>query len=169
MLPVPHPLDDRASEGVVVALERPHVLVALVEPEAFVSLHQSRAPDDVGEHHCDELTVEPLTHGCSVGALGGTEASAHAHDIAVFVSGPRAGGRRREMVAAMNRVVGTDNADMAQRTGANVRDFGQVGCASDHSAETGSQSERHRARTTTISPAPNRLDERGFQGSWDRE
>jgi hypothetical protein len=66
------------------------------------------------------------------------------------------------MVAAMNRVVDTDNADMAQRSGANVREFGQVGCASDHSAETGTQPERHRARTTTISPGPNRLDERGF-------
>ena len=54
---VSHPLDDRATEGFVVALERPHIPVALVEPEALVSLHQRRIPHDVREHHGDDLSV----------------------------------------------------------------------------------------------------------------
>jgi len=63
------PLDDRPAERIVVALERTHVQVALVESQALVGLHQRRAPDHVGEHHCDEPTIEPLTHGASFGPL----------------------------------------------------------------------------------------------------
>ena len=62
---VPEPLDDRPAEGVVVALERTHVPVALVEPQALVRLHQRRVPDHVGEHHRDEPTIEPLGHAVS--------------------------------------------------------------------------------------------------------
>jgi hypothetical protein len=69
---VPKPLDDRPAEGVVVGLERTHVPVALVESQALVRLDQRRVPDHVGEHHRDEPTIEPLTHGSSLGAPGGT-------------------------------------------------------------------------------------------------
>ena len=58
-------LDDRPAERVVVALERAHVPVALVECHTLVSLHQCRVPDHVGEHHRDESTIEPLTHKAS--------------------------------------------------------------------------------------------------------
>ena len=57
---VPEPLDDRPAEGIVVALERTHVPVALVDSQALVGLQKRRVPDHVGEHHRDEPTVEPL-------------------------------------------------------------------------------------------------------------
>jgi hypothetical protein len=60
--PVPEPLDDRPAEGVVLGLERSHVLVALVEPDALVRLDQRRVPDHVREHHRDEAAIAPLTH-----------------------------------------------------------------------------------------------------------
>jgi hypothetical protein len=67
---VPEPLDDRPAGRVVVVLERTHVAVALVEPQALVRLHQRRVPDHVGEHHRDESTIEPVTHDSSLGSDG---------------------------------------------------------------------------------------------------
>jgi hypothetical protein len=62
---VPEPLHDRLGEGVVVALQRAHVSVALVDSQALVGLQKRRVPDHVGEHHRDEPTIEPLTHNAS--------------------------------------------------------------------------------------------------------
>ena len=72
---VAEPLHDRPAERVVVSLERPPVPVALLERGALVRLQQRRVADHVGEHHRDEPTVEPLTHGSTL-VLPGTRSSA---------------------------------------------------------------------------------------------
>ena len=54
---VAEPLDDRPTEGVVVALERTHVPVAFVECHTLVRLDERRVSDHVGEHHRDEPTI----------------------------------------------------------------------------------------------------------------
>ncbi len=95
--PVTEPLHDRPAKGVVMSLERSPVPLALLERRALVRLHQRRVADHVGEHHRDEPTVEPLTHGSTRIPRPGTRSSARDDDNAVrptalgsrFVSGTR--------------------------------------------------------------------------------
>ena len=60
--PVSEPLDDGPAEGVVVAVERGHIPVALADGQLLVRLDQGGVADHVGEHHGDEPTIEALAH-----------------------------------------------------------------------------------------------------------
>ena len=66
--PVAEPLDNRPAEGVVLAVERAHVPVALLDGGLLVGLDQHRVADHVGEHHRDEPAIERLAHGGHVTA-----------------------------------------------------------------------------------------------------
>ena len=51
---VAEPLDDRSAGGVVLAVERAHIAVALLHGGLLVGLHERRVADHVGEHHRHE-------------------------------------------------------------------------------------------------------------------
>jgi len=81
---IPEPLDDRPAEGVVVALERTHVPVALVESQALVRLNQRRVPDHVGEHHReDPLYDYPYMSTATISWTAGAIVSS-AKDLGTF-------------------------------------------------------------------------------------
>ena len=60
--PVSEPLDDGPAEGVVMAVERGPIPVALADGQLLIRLDQGGVADHVGEHHGDEPTIEALAH-----------------------------------------------------------------------------------------------------------
>jgi hypothetical protein len=81
--PITEPLHDRPAKGVVMFVERSPVALSLLERHALIRLHQRRVPDHVGEHHRDEPTVEPLSHGSTLDPPVNARATARDDHIAL--------------------------------------------------------------------------------------
>ncbi|HJQ75285.1 MAG TPA: hypothetical protein VJ814_10375 [Gaiellaceae bacterium] len=64
--PVAEPLDDRAAERLVVALERVEIALPLLDREALVRLEQRGVSDHVGEHHRHQPPLERSAHARTI-------------------------------------------------------------------------------------------------------
>jgi hypothetical protein len=58
-------LDDRSTKRIVLLIHGPDVAPSLVSCIEFACLHECREPHHVGEHDCDESTLESISHRIS--------------------------------------------------------------------------------------------------------